>query len=372
MEMLVTSATWNQRRVFVTGHTGFKGGWLSLWLARMGARVRGYALDPPTTPCLFEAVRLNELVEDVRADVADKNSLCQSLREFSPEVVFHLAAQPLVRRSYADPIGTYTTNVMGTAHLLEAVRTVRSVRAVVVVTTDKCYENREWIWGYREQDPLGGYDPYSSSKACAEILTASYRNSFFSAENFVRHRVALATARAGNVIGGGDWSEDRLIPDLIRGFLAGTPVLIRYPEAVRPWQHVVEPLAGYLGIAEHLLEGNIQFADAWNFGPSDESTWTVRRIASAMASMWGNPASWVEDKAEKVHESVCLKLESSKARWKLGWAGRLPMDAALRWTVQWFQLWRQGADMLEETLRQIEEYEALLCQAASSVRGETL
>ena len=365
LEMLVTGTTWNKRRVFVTGHTGFKGGWLSLWLSKMGAQVRGYALAPPTTPSFFETVRLGELADDVRGDVADKDRLCRAVQEFSPEVVFHLAAQPLVRRSYADPLGTYATNVMGTAHVLEAIRATPSVRAVVVVTTDKCYENRGWIWGYREQDPLGGYDPYSSSKACAEILTAAYRRSFFSPESFDRHRVAIATARAGNVIGGGDWSEDRLLPDLIRGFLAATPVRIRYPQAVRPWQHVIEPLAGYLILAEHLLKGEMKFADAWNFGPSDDGAWSVCRIASAMAEKWGESASWVRDEVENVHESGFLKLDPSKARWQLDWISRLTMEEALTWVIDWVQQWRRGADMREESLRQIAMYEALLCAAGS-------
>lgn len=363
--MLVTGDTWRNRRVFLTGHTGFKGGWMSLWLAQMGAVVRGYALEPPTKPSLFESARLGGLVDDVRGDVADKSRLCQALQEFSPEIVFHMAAQPLVRRSYADPLGTYATNVMGTAHLLEAVRVTPSVRAVVVITTDKCYENREWVWGYREQDPLGGYDPYSSSKACAEIVTASYRNSFFPPAKYEQHRVAVASVRAGNVIGGGDWSEDRLIPDLIRGFMAGKPVLIRYPGAVRPWQHVLEPLAGYLMLAERLLNGEVRFGEAWNFGPSDEGAWPVSKIAQNMADKWGGAASWTEDRGENAHETRFLKLDASKARWDLGWTPVLPMEGTLTWIVEWFRGFQRGADMRQATLRQIADYEALMRAGAT-------
>jgi CDP-glucose 4,6-dehydratase len=246
--------TWRGRRVFLTGHTGFKGGWLALWLTSLGAQVRGYALDPVTEPCLFYTAKVGELLDDVRGDILDRSRLEASIKEFAPQVVFHLAAQPLVRQSYSDPLGTYATNVMGTANVLEAIRHTPSVRAVVSITTDKCYENREWVWPYRETDPLGGYDPYSSSKACAEIVCAAYRSSFFPTNALDQHHVALATGRAGNVIGGGDWSPDRLIPDLIQGFRAGQAVLIRRPAAIRPWQHVLESLHGYLLLAEKLLE----------------------------------------------------------------------------------------------------------------------
>ncbi len=261
MEDLVKNV-WQGRKVLVTGHTGFKGGWLALWLAQLGADVRGYALDPATEPSLFNAARVGSVIEDIRGDLRDQSTLDRAMREFRPEVVFHLAAQPLVRHSYIDPVGTYSTNVIGTANVLESIRTLTSVRAAVVITTDKCYVNREWHWGCCESDPLGGYDPYSSSKACVEILMSSYRSSFFPPDRFATHGVALATARAGNVIGGGDWSEDRLLPDLIRGFMSGKPVLIRRPLAIRPWQHVLEPIAGYLALGERLLAADITFADA--------------------------------------------------------------------------------------------------------------
>lgn len=366
MENLVTPSAWRGRRVFLTGHTGFKGGWLALWLQQLEASVRGYSLDPPTTPNLFTELRLTELIDDIRGDLADSAKLTSALQEFSPEIVFHLAAQPLVRRSYTDPVGTYVTNVLGTAHLLEAVRVTPSVKAVVVITTDKCYENREWVWGYREQDPLGGYDPYSSSKACVEILTASYRQSFFSSHNGSNHAVAIATARAGNVVGGGDWSEDRLIPDLIRGFLGGKPVRIRYPGAIRPWQHVLDPLAGYLALGQQLLNNDLKFAGAWNFGPSDEETWTVGQVADAMAARWGNGASWETDGTPSQHEATYLKLDASKARAELGWVPRLRLENTLNWVVDWFQAFHKSCDMREFTSRQISAYEKLLARTMCS------
>ena len=358
LENLVSS-TLQGKRIFLTGHTGFKGGWLALTLAGLGATVRGYALDPSSEPSFFHSAKVDSVIEDVRGDIRDISKLDRAMREFAPDVVFHLAAQPLVRRSYADPLETYTTNVMGTAHVLETVRTLPSVRAAVVITTDKCYLNREWRWGYRETDHLGGYDPYSSSKACAEILTASYRHSFFSAESLEKHSVALATARAGNVIGGGDWSEDRLIPDLVRGFISGQSVPIRRPLSVRPWQHVLEPVAGYLLLAEKLLAGDTSFADAWNFGPFDDDAWPVERIATAMAERWGGSASWFKDGQESVHEAGLLKLDSSKARAELGWQPRLRLSVALEWLVDWYREWQAGSDMHAFSLEQIAAYEAL-------------
>jgi CDP-glucose 4,6-dehydratase len=351
---------WQGRRVFLTGHTGFKGGWLALWLAGRGAQVRGYALDPATEPSLFHAASIASLVEDIRGDIRDYSKLAASLIEFAPDVVFHLAAQPLVRRSYADPLGTYATNVMGTVHVLEAVRNAPSVRAVVCVTTDKCYENKEWVWPYRETDPLGGYDPYSSSKACAEIVSAAYRSSFFPVDRLHEHHVAVATARAGNVIGGGDWSEDRLIPDLIRGFQAGQPVRIRRPKALRPWQHVLEPLHGYMMLAERLLAQQEQFASAFNFGPGDDEVWTVEKIADRMAVLWGNEAGWVSDPEPGAHEAGVLRLDVSKARAELGWEPRLSIESALKWTIDWIRACEKGAPMQRETQAQITAYEDLL------------
>jgi CDP-glucose 4,6-dehydratase len=349
--------TWRERRVFLTGHTGFKGSWLALWLSSLGARVRGYALNPSTEPSLFNLTSLNTIVEDVRGDVRDYPRLEGSMTEFAPEVVFHLAAQPIVRRSYADPVGTYSTNIMGTVHLLEAIRKTPSVRAVVCVTTDKCYQNREWIWPYRETDALGGYDPYASSKACSEIVSAAYRTSFFPVERLSEHHVGLATARAGNVIGGGDWAEDRLIPDLVRGFKSVQPVLIRRPNAIRPWQHVLDPLHGYMMLAQELLARPEQFASAYNFAPGDDDIWTVERIANELASMWGGGASWTRESISSVHEDHILRLDASKARAELGWKPRLRIEDALNWTVEWYRAWNQGDDMAKFTRQQISEYD---------------
>lgn len=351
---------WKGRRVFLTGHTGFKGGWLALWLRDKGALIRGYALEPATKPNFFSAASVATILEDIRGDLRDFSHLASAMLEFRPEVVFHLAAQPLVRRSYSDPLETYATNVMGTANLLEAVRRTPSVRAVVCVTTDKCYQNREWVWPYRETDALGGYDPYSSSKACAEIVTAAYRSSFFPIERESEKCVAVATARAGNVIGGGDWSDDRLVPDLVRGFQSGRPVLIRHPEAIRPWQHVLDPLHGYIRLAESLLEQPASLSPSFNFGPGDDDLWSVERIANAAAQHWGDQASWISDSTPAVHEAHLLRLDSSRARAELQWYPRLRTATALEWTFSWYRAAETGrADMQQETLRQIGDYERI-------------
>lgn len=361
MEDLVTRPNlWAGRRVFLTGHTGFKGGWLALWLASKGAVVRGYSLDPCTEPNLFTEAKVGSVIEDIRGDIRDASTLDAALTTFAPEVVFHLAAQPLVRHSYVDPIGTFETNVIGTARVLDAVRRTSSVRAVVSVTTDKCYENKEWLWGYRETDPLGGYDPYSSSKACAEIVSASFRQSYFPVSDMATHHTAIATARAGNVIGGGDWSSDRLIPDLVRGFLAGEPVRIRRPHAIRPWQHVLEPVFGYIQLAEKLLsEDSARYATAFNFGPSDDDAQTVGWIVERLKQKWGGNASWVLDEDPSVHEAGYLKLDASRARAELDWHPRLQLEAALYWLVAWYQAWQSGQDMYRFTLDQIAVYESL-------------
>lgn len=350
---------WNGRRVFLTGHTGFKGSWLAVWLSSWCARVRGYALNPSTDPNLFTLASVGGLVEDVRGDIRDLVKLQASMREFEPELVIHMAAQPIVRRSYSDPLGTYATNVMGTVNLLEAVRKTPSVRAVVCITTDKVYQNQEWPWPYRETDRLGGFDPYASSKACAEIISAAYRSSFFSAEQLRGHAVALATARAGNVIGGGDWSEDRLIPDLVRGFCSRQMVLIRQPGAIRPWQFVLDPLHGYLILAERLLNEEQKFASAYNFGPRDEDSWCVEQIATKLVRIWGDGASWRRNSDLGAHEAHCLRLDASKARFELGWEPRLRIETALEWTMEWYRSWRDGKNMADFTAKQIEEYESL-------------
>jgi CDP-glucose 4,6-dehydratase len=368
MENLVNP--WQGKRVFMTGHTGFKGGWLSIWLARHGAHVRGYALDPMTEPNFFSVASVSSVVEDVRGDIRDFGRLESSMVEFRPDVVFHLAAQPLVRASYADPLGTYGTNVMGTAHVLEAVRKTPSVRAAVCITTDKCYRNDGEHRPYTETDPLGGHDPYSSSKACAEIVTAAYRSSFFSTDSIQGYPVAVATARAGNVIGGGDWAEDRLVPDLMRAFLEKRPVTVRNPRATRPWQHVLDPLSGYMLLAERLLDGRLEFASAYNFGPAGDELWTVERITTKLAHLWGNGACWVRDTAPVLHEAEFLALDSSKSRTELGWQALLKIEVALEWTMSWYKLWQQGAEMRQVTEMQIAAYEALLPGASRDMPEE--
>jgi CDP-glucose 4,6-dehydratase len=354
---------WHGRRVFLTGHTGFKGSWMALWLTQMGAVVCGYSLGPPSTPSLFAVARVSERVKDIRGDICDAHRLQSAMTGFLPEVVFHLAAQPLVRRSYADPSATYAINVMGTVNVLEAIRHTPSVRAAVCITTDKCYQNREWPWGYREDDRLGGHDPYSSSKACAEMVCAAYRDSFFSAAasaTGATHPVALATARAGNVIGGGDWAIDRLIPDLLRGFIARKCVFIRHPLAIRPWQHVMEPVRAYIALAEHLLQRGPEFASAWNFGPNDQDAQPVERIVGQLARMWPGFAGYslaeVSD-AAGIHEAACLKLDCSKAHSLLNWRPALSLPKALQLTVDWTQHWQAGRDMQRFTLDQITAYQ---------------
>lgn len=353
---------WYGRRVFVTGHTGFKGSWLCLWLQRLGAQVTGYALQPLTDPSLFDAAHVASGMTHLAGDVRDAAGVRHALEAARPEVVFHLAAQSLVRQSYADPIETYSTNVMGTVHVLDAVRHVTSVRAVVNVTSDKCYENREITRGYDESDALGGHDPYSNSKGCSELVTASYRHSFFNGSS----HAAIASARAGNVIGGGDWARDRLVPDLLRAFDRGEHAVVRRPHSVRPWQHVLEPLAGYLMLAERLVEGDASFAGAWNFGPLADDMRSVEEIASQLVSALGNNAAYVvQQEANAPHEAVLLLLDASKARRELGWNTLLKLDEALQWIAQWHLAYRTGSGARAATLAQIERYEARINAAAA-------
>ncbi|GBL44295.1 similar to CDP-glucose 4,6-dehydratase [Sulfuriferula multivorans] len=347
---------WEGKRVLLTGHTGFKGGWLSLWLQSLGANVTGYALHPPTQPSLYEVARVSDGMCSHIADIRDLDRLVAVMRETQPEIVIHMAAQALVRHSYVNPVETYATNVMGTVNLLEAVRQVGGVRVVVNVTSDKCYENREWIWGYREHDPMGGYDPYSSSKGCAELVAAAYRNSFFNPEAFETHGVALASVRAGNVIGGGDWAEDRLIPDFMRAIMAGRPVVIRSPHAIRPWQHVLEPLSGYLLLAQHLWTDGPAFAEGWNFGPVDEDAKPVEWIVEQLTSLWGDGAAWELDSRPQPHEAHYLKLDISKARMRMGWRPRWHLLHTLERIVEWHRAWQRGEDMRALCLRQIQGY----------------
>lgn len=354
---VIDLAFWRGRRVLLTGHTGFKGSWLALWLQSLGAQVTGYALPPQTRPNLFQEARVGDSMQSIEGDVRDLAALTRAVQVSRPEVVFHLAAQSLVRRSYRDPLETYATNVMGTVHLLEAVRATSGIRAVVNVTSDKCYENREWTWGYREIEPLGGADPYSSSKACAELVTAAYRQSFF---GDAASSPALATARAGNVIGGGDWAEDRLVPDVLSAFLAGRPATLRRPQAVRPWQHVLEPLGGYLLLAQRLLARDAGAAGAWNFGPDGGDAQPVQVVVERLARLWGEGAGWQPQPGDHPHEASLLMLDISKARHQLGWRPRLPLDAALSWVVDWARAHRDGADARALTLQQIQAYQVLV------------
>ena len=348
----MSAARWRGRRVLVTGHTGFKGSWLSLWLHQLGAEVTGFALPPPTDPSLFETARLSELIRHVEGDVRDLAAVTAVMAAARPEVVFHLAAQPLVRLSYEQPVETYATNVMGTVHALEAARQIGGVAAFVCITTDKCYENREWVWPYRESDPMGGRDPYSSSKGCAELVVSAYRRSFFSTDG----GLALASVRAGNVIGGGDWAADRLIPDLVRAFERGDAPMIRSPDAVRPWQHVLEALGGYLLIAERLLAGETIFADAWNFGPAEDDARPVSWIVEQMRAAWGDAADPVPFAGVAAHEAGLLRLDCSRARALLGWQPALPLRDALGWIVAWHKAAAGGADARTTTMEQIAAY----------------
>lgn len=347
---------WRNRKVFLTGHTGFKGSWLSLLLHELGASVTGYALDPPTDPSLFVQAQVGQLVESVIADVREGSSLAAAMISAAPEIVIHMAAQPLVRDSYKNPAETYAINVMGTVNLCEAVRACPGVKAVVNVTTDKCYENREWVWGYRENEPMGGADPYSSSKACSELVTAAYRQSFFNPQNHASHGAAVASARAGNVIGGGDWAADRLVPDCIRALLRRDKILIRNPHAVRPWQHVLDPLGGYLMLAQRLFEDGHRWASGWNFGPRDEDARPVEWIVRRMCAAWGEWATYEFDKGVHPHEAHFLKLDCSKARGELGWRPRWDLEKSLDLIVEWTRAYERNEDLRRVCVRQIAEY----------------
>lgn len=354
--MIVNSSFWKEKKVLITGHTGFKGSWLSLMLHKLGAGVFGYALDPPTNPGMFNELRIDDLITSFIGDIRDLSKLMHAVNLYRPELIFHMAAQPLVRESYKDPVATYETNVIGTVNLLETVRRSPGVKAVVIVTSDKCYENKEWHWGYRENDPVGGYDPYSNSKACTELVTTAFRNSFFNANEYMAHGVALASARAGNVIGGGDWAEDRLIPDFIRAIKNGEEVRIRSPFAIRPWQHVLEPLTGYMSLAEKLYNDGPVYAGPWNFGPEDTDARNVDYITKRFAEFWGDGFSFVPDIDPQPHEASFLKLDCSKAKAKLGWVSLWDIDQALKHTVEWYKAWINKEDLMSITENQIAEY----------------
>lgn len=359
---MVDKKFWQGKKVFLTGHTGFKGSWLCMWLSILGAKVTGYALQPPTNPSLFELCHIEQLMISVYGDVRDGGLLKQTMCEAKPDIVIHMAAQPLVGESYKLPAETYAINVMGTVNLFEAVRHCDSVKAVINVTTDKCYENKEWVWGYRENEAMGGYDPYSSSKACSELVTASYRSSFFNPCEYEKHGVAVASARAGNVIGGGDWAKDRLIPDCIQALSHKKEIIIRNPEAIRPWQHVLEPLSGYLLLAQRLYEGGITFAEPWNFGPNDADARSVEWIVQQMCILWGNNASYLVNDGVLVHEANYLKLDCSKAKMRLGWQPYWDLSISLRKIHEWY-IAHQAGDSLDKVCReQIEEYTNICCE----------
>jgi len=353
----MNASFWLGKSVLITGHTGFKGGWLSLWLQSVGAKVIGYSLPPPTNPSLFEVANVEKDMISIIGDVRDLPHLHKVFFEYQPEIVIHMAAQPLVRFSYLDPVETFSSNVMGVVNIFEAIRQTKSVRAVVNVTTDKCYENREWVWGYRENEAMGGFDPYSSSKGCAELVTAAYRNSYFHPEKYQNHRVAIATGRAGNVIGGGDWAEDRLIPDMIRAIANDHPIRIRNPHSIRPWQHVLEPLSGYLLLAQKLYEEGPDFAEAWNFGPNDDDAKSVDWILDNLTKTWGEGASWGLDGGKHPHEAHYLKLDCSKAKSRLYWQPRWSLVTAIEQICAWHKAHFAGADMKAMCLHQIKQYE---------------
>ena len=348
----INSSFWKNKRVFITGHTGFKGSWLSLWLQNMDATVKGYSLEPNTIPNLFTKASVVEKMESEIGDIRDLNQISKSMFDFNPDILIHMAAQPLVRLSYQEPVETYTTNVIGTVNVLEAARKCKNLKAIVSVTTDKCYENREWDWGYRENEAMGGHDPYSSSKGCAELVTSAYRRSFFNGKD----TASLASARAGNVIGGGDWSDDRLIPDILRAFEKSEPVVIRNPLSTRPWQHVLEPISGYLVLAQELYTKGDDFAEGWNFGPKEEGCKPVNWILDKMVTQWGSGASWELDKNSNPHEAGFLKLDCSKAGNRLKWQPKWELKETLEIIINWHQQHLKGADMKKECLKEINKF----------------
>lgn len=355
---VINGLFWKGRKVFLTGHTGFKGSWISLWLHSLGAEVTGYSLEPATNPSLFELSKLNNKINSIIGDIRDLSKLENAIVSSNPDIVIHMAAQPLVKESYVDPVLTYSTNVMGTVNLFQAIRKCKDVRAVINITTDKCYENKEWAWGYRENESLGGYDPYSNSKACSELITSSYRSSFFNPENYNDHGLAIATARAGNVIGGGDWAKDRLIPDCIQSLLEKKEIIIRNPYSVRPWQHVLEPLSGYLILAEKLYLEGPKYGEAWNFGPQDKDAKSVEWIVNKLCEKWGTDCSYKIDINEHPHEAHFLKLDCSKANMNLHWSPRWGIDKALDKIIDWTNEYKTGnaGDFSRVCLQQIKEY----------------
>ncbi len=347
---------YNNKKVLVTGHTGFKGSWLCLLLHKLGADIYGYAMEPPTTPSLFKVANIDEIITSYIGDIRDYDYLSKVIKNVKPDVIIHMAAQPLVRESYKHPVETYATNVMGTVNLLDIVKNINSVKAIVNVTTDKCYENREWHWGYRENEPMGGYDPYSNSKGCSELVTSSFRNSFFNPLQYDKHGVALASARAGNVIGGGDWAKDRLIPDFFRAITKGEKIKIRNPYAIRPWQHVLEPLTGYLMLVEKLITEGTAYAQAWNFGPDDRDAKNVEWIINRIVELWGNDVKFKIDGTTQHHEANYLKLDCSKAKAELKWYPKWNIQKALRSIVSWNKAYFNNENIRNICFKQITDY----------------
>ena len=358
---MINSDFWSGKRVLVTGHTGFKGAWLCIWLRELGAIVSGFSLEPTTSPALYDLAKLGETITSHIGDIRSEAAIRQVIRTAEPEILFHMAAQPLVQASYADPVTTYATNVMGTVHVLEAAREVESVKVVINVTSDKCYENREWVWAYRESDDIGGYDPYSSSKGCAELVTSAYRRSFLTDAG-----IALASARSGNVIGGGDWSAGRIVPDLLRAAETGKSIDIRNPEAIRPWQHVLEPLAGYLILAQKLFEDESRYADAWNFGPSENSAIPVRELARRLFNLLESEGGWKDSSQASPHESQLLRLDISKAKQGLGWEPLWSIDDTLEKVAEWHTGWRSKVDIESLCIGQIDAYQNQVAGRAQS------
>ena len=359
--MEINREFWKNKRVLLTGHTGIKGTWLSIWLHNMGAQVIGYSLEPPSNPSFFEVSGIGKKIVSIHGDIRDLTHLQRVYGEHRPEIIIHMAAQALVRDSYVNPIDTYDTNVIGTVKVLEAARHVESVRVIILVTSDKCYENREWCWGYRENESMGGYDPYSSSKGCAELVAAAYRRSFFSnCPEGQRHPVHLATVRAGNVICGGDWAKDRLVPDLMQAFLERRKVVIRYPDAIRPWQHVLEPLAGYLMLGEKMWDKGSAFEGGWNFGADDKDARPVSWIVDQLATLCEGRLQWEISSEPHPHEATYLKLDCSKSKNQLSWYPALNLSTALQWVADWYKAYEEGKDMLQVTRNEIRKYESLL------------
>lgn len=353
---MITKEFWKNKKVLITGHTGFKGSWLTILLNWLGADVYGYSLQPHTNPNFFELAKVDQLVTSTIGDIRDYGFFLKNLKSIKPEIVIHMAAQAIVMKSYKNPRETYEINVLGTVNMLEAVRNVEGIKAVLNVTTDKCYDNKEWHWGYRENEPMGGFDPYSNSKGCSELVTTSFRNSFFNPSEYDKHGVALASARAGNVIGGGDWADDRLIPDFIRAIISGEKLKIRNPNSIRPWQHVLEPLSGYLCLCEKLYNEGTRFAEGWNFGPDDNDSKNVEWIAKKLCNIWQNGSGYEIDTNSHPHEAFYLKLDCSKAKKMLGWYPIWTIETTLQSIVEWNKAWLNNSDMRKVSIEQIEKY----------------